>query len=104
MDNDQEQPQLRNNPVFVISIAVVLALVMIAISVFSYIGSDTRKTIEQIQLNNKSKSAQEIIPKGSEANIDLLTTIEKRITDDVQSHSDETDFSPNELTDSALGL
>lgn len=105
VDNDQEQKQLRNNPVFVISIACGVALFMIFVSVFSYIKSDTRKTIEQIQTNNShSKETPAIIPIGSEASTDLMNTVEKNVSNNIQSHSDETDFSPDELTDSALGL
>lgn len=105
MDTKHEHAQLRNNPIFVISIVSALALLMIAVSVFSYIRSDTRKTIEQIQANNiHSKESPPIIPEGSTASTDLVTGIEKSIAKDIQSYNDETDFSPDELTDSALGL
>lgn len=106
MDSDQEQSKLLNNPVFVISIASVIALLMMSVSIISYVKSDTRKTIEQIQTNNNlsKETPAVLIPKGSDANTNLVTNIEKSISKDIQSHNDETDFSPDELTDSALGL
>jgi ABC-type bacteriocin/lantibiotic exporter with double-glycine peptidase domain len=99
------QDQLRNNPVFVIGIACLLALIMIAVSVITYLRSDTRKTIEQIQTNNSHlKQDSSSLQKSGETTPQSITTTEKNITKDIQAHDDDTDFSPDELTDSALGL
>ena len=83
-----------------------LAGVMILISVFSYARSDTRKTIEQIQANNHLIQQQDstTLTKNGDVNAESVNEIEKSITKDIQSHDDEADFSPDELTDSALGL
>lgn len=106
MENNPDKALLRNNPIFVIFIACLLAAVMILISVFSYARSDTRKTIEQIQANNHLIQQQDstTLTKNGDVNAESVNEIEKSITKDIQSHDDEADFSPDELTDSALGL
>ena len=105
MENKPEAPLLRNNPVFVIFIACLVAGLMMAISIFGYLKSDTRKTIEQIQANNNNlKKDIATLPKNGDITIDYVTTTEKNISKDIQSHNDDTDFNPDELTDSALGL
>ena len=105
MENSNDKTLLRNNPIFVIGIACLIAGAMTAISVLSYARSDTRKTIEQIQTNNHLiRQDQSTLPNDGEVSSKSLNATEKIITKDIQSHSDEVDFSPDELTDSALGL
>lgn len=106
MENNSDKLLLRNNPIFVIFIACLLAIIMILISVFSYARSDTRKTIEQIQANNHLTQQQDVtsLTKDGQVNAKSVDAVEKSITKDIQSHDDEADFSPDELTDSALGL
>jgi len=105
MDTNNDKSLLRNNPIFVIGIACLLAIIMTFVSVLSYARSDTRKTIEQIQTNNHLLQ-QDQLPqlKDGEVSTKSLDATEKSITNDIQAHSDETDFSPDVLTDSALGL
>jgi len=106
METSEDRTLLRNNPLFVIFIASLLALAMFAFSFTLYYRSDTKKTIEQIQANNlldnSQTSTESQLP--SELNSDYLDSLERSITELVNSHSDESEFNPDELTDSALGL
>jgi hypothetical protein len=104
MENKPDHSMLRNNPVFVICIACLIAGLMMSISIIGYVRSDTRKTIEQIQANNTLKQDIATLPKNGEVTTDYVNTTEKNISKDIQSHVDDTDFSPDELTDSSLGL
>lgn len=104
MEN-KEQDQLRNSPVLVIGVACLLAIVMMFVSIFTYVRSDTRKTIEQIQTNNnhlKQDTSSE--PVSGKTTPESVAATEKAITKDIQSHDDDVDFNPDELTDAALGL
>ncbi|MCA9347522.1 hypothetical protein KC930_03010 [Candidatus Saccharibacteria bacterium] len=103
MDNE-EQKLLRNNPVFIISISIVIAGIMTAVSVLLYLRSDTRKTIEQIRQNNQTSiSNEDILPSGKITS-ESLTAVEKNISEKIHAYDDDADFSPDSLTDAALGL
>jgi hypothetical protein len=104
METDTGKPALRNNPFFVISIALVVALLMSAASLVSYYRSDTRETVEQIQLNNINGAAlvEKAIPE--ELSPEYIDDVEKSIEASVSSMSAEVDYNADELTDSALGL
>ena len=106
METNEDRTLLRNNPLFVIFIASLIAIAMFTFSFLLYYRSDTKKTIEQIQANNildKSQVRNESqLP--DDLNSDYLDSLESSITDLVTAHSDDSEFSPNELTDSALGL
>lgn len=106
MDNNEEKNLLRNNPLFVIGIASLLAIAMFTVSFLLYYRSDTRRTIEQIQENNLNilydESSSDALP--PELNDVYLDTLEERIKRQITDHSDDTEFSSDELTDSALGL
>ena len=105
MDNNQDHSLLRNNPIFVICIACALAAIMMSVSILSYIRSDTRKTIEQIQANNNTlRQDPSVITLTGDLTPTLITSTKKSIVKDIESHDEDTDFSPDELTDSALGL
>ena len=97
--------KLRNNPFFVITIASILALLMSLVSFLLYYNSDTRKTVEQLQLNTQQINADPDAFTPKEAlSTEYITQVQEKVSDTIMTHSDETDFSAAELTDSALGL
>lgn len=105
MENKDDRILLRNNPVFVIGIACLLAILMFSGSLLAYLHSDTKKTIEQIQANNlRSIETPKELSLSAELNDAYLDQLETNIQTQISSHSDETDYSSAELTDSALGL
>jgi hypothetical protein len=106
MEVNDHKPQLRSNPIFVISISIVVALLMLTISFLKYYNSDTRRTVEQIQLNNQKlikdeKTHSVVVGQLDKQSIEALG---KDITTKILSHSTESDYSVDDLTDSALGL
>ena len=105
MDSNQDQTLLRNNPVFVIFIACMLASAMMFVSIFSYVKSDTRKTIEQIQTNNTTlRQDSSATSLTGELTPILILNNKRNISTDIESHDEDVDFNSDELTDSALGL
>lgn len=106
MDSNEEKTLLRNNPLFVIGIASLLAIAMFSVSFIIYYRSDTKKTIEQIQENNlqsaSDDSSSDALP--AELNDVYLDSLETQIKEQIAEHPDDTEFSADELTDSALGL
>jgi hypothetical protein len=106
MENNPHKPELRSNPVFVITIALIVALGMFTISFLMYYNSETRRTVEQIQVNNQNIIKEEKSHTITVGQLDKqsIETLGKDITTKVLSHSADTDYSPADLTDSALGL
>lgn len=106
MESNDDKALLRNNPLFVIGLASLAAIAMFTISFLSYYNSDTKKTIEQIQTNSQrnASEAQGDTTLPADLSPEYLTTLEGKIEDSISTHSDDTEFSPDELTDSALGL
>ena len=102
--SSEEKALLRNNPFFVIGIASLIAITMFAVSFISYYNSDTKRTIEQIQANNLNGVTDTDQQFQTELNGTYIDDLEKTISDKVTSHVDDVEFSPDELTDSALGL
>jgi hypothetical protein len=106
MENNSEKLLLRNNPFFVIGIASLLAIGMFTVSFLAYYHSDTRKILEQIQANNLSAPplSEADTLRSDELNATYIDELEKSIKEAIDSHPDDVEFSPDELTDSALGL
>mgnify|MGYP003532905843 FL=1 len=106
MENNDDKTLLRNNPFFVIGIACLIAIIMFAVSFLSYYHSDTRKTIAQIQANNLNTETEQTndVVVSTDLNANYIDNLEKSITDKILAGDDDADFSPEELTDSALGL
>jgi uncharacterized FlaG/YvyC family protein len=105
--NETDKPQLRNNPVFVIGVACLLALTIFGVSFTTYYNSETRRTIGQIQKNNEllvKKESKVLSPTNKELNDQTIKEIQNSITSTIDAQSDESDFSVDALTDSALGL
>lgn len=104
METENTRAPLRNNPFFVISIALIVALLMSTASLVSYYRSETRKTVEQIQKNNIDGAllVEESVPE--ELSPEYVDRVEKNIEDSVSGMSSEVDYNADELTDSALGL
>ena len=97
--------QLRNNPVFVTSLACVVAIVMFLISFTTYYRSDTRRTIAKIQQNNLASSkSKPNVYRQTDLSKQGLDGLRQDIADKVFAHSDDNEFSADNLTDSALGL
>lgn len=105
MDHETQYHHLRNNPFFVITVAVLVAIIMILLSTYMYLRSDTRQIVEQIQVNNseliKSETDNSII---GEFSPEMIDAIESNIRDDITSLNTDADYNPDELTDSSLGL
>lgn len=103
--NQKEKGLLRNNPIFIITIACLVAAAMSTVGFLAYYHSETRRTVEQIQINNQQEEiASELVPAGNELDGAYVDTLEDGISKAVQKHGDESEFSASELTDSALGL
>ena len=101
----QPENRIQNNPVFVIAVACLLALIMSSISFVLYYRSDTRKTVEQLQKNSLEKESQANSSAApTEISVDYIDEVEEKAGDLIDTHNNETDFSAAELTDSALGL
>ena len=104
MEVSQEK-KLRNNPFFVITIACIIAVIMSLISFLLYYNSDTRRTVEQLQINTQQLNEEAVdLTANQELSDAYIDTIEKEISDSILVENDEADFSAAELTDSALGL
>ena len=94
-----------NNPVIAIAVAILLALILSGLSLVSYLRSDTRKTVQLIQKpSSDSSDTISSIDTTSPLKASDLDTIQTDALKDLDSVSDTTDFSPNDLTDAALGL
>jgi hypothetical protein len=103
MESDTERKHLRNNPIFLVSIAMVVAILMTFISLLTYYNSETRRTVEQIQQNNATPVAQARESVPSELTDQYVDFVEKQVTNDINGLSAEADYN-DELTDAALGL
>lgn len=100
-----EKRLLRNNPLFVITIACLLALLMSAISFYLYYNSETRRTVELIQQNNQQLNLDEVSDKLPEKlSKEYLDQVEKDVINEVTSHSTDFEFNPEDLSNSSLGL
>lgn len=95
----------RNNPVIAIAVAILLALILSGLSLVSYLRSDTRRVIQLIQKPSSDNTANvSTIDTTSPLKSADLDTIQTDALKDLDGVSDTTDFSPNDLTDAALGL
>jgi capsular polysaccharide biosynthesis protein len=102
---DTPKLSLRNNPVFIIAISCLIALLMTAISFWLYYRSDTRQIVEQVQANSRQLE-QQVVDDAQVGVLDSdnVDSVEQSIINTIEDLNDETDFSAAELTDSALGL
>lgn len=104
-NNKTEKPLLRNNLVFIIFIASMIAIVMSTVGFLAYYRSDTRRIVEQLQINNQQEEVESVLaPSTGELDAPYIDSLENGITGAVEKHNDETEFSASEITDSALGL
>ena len=103
MENNEDK-LLRNNPFFIISLCCLAAMTMTTASILAYMRSDTRKTIEQIQQNNRTTTSVQQASVTGPVTSTTLSTMQKDITDKINTMDNDTDFDPDKLTDSALGL
>jgi len=104
-NNQTEKELLRNNPVFIITIACLIAVVMSVIGFLAYYNSDTRRMVEQLQINNQQEVVESTLaPATGDLNSAYINSLEDGITQAVEKHDDDTEFSSSEITDSALGL
>lgn len=103
---ETEKRELRNNPLFVISIALFTALLMSAISVLMYYNSETRMIVEQIQQNNSEIGESTTLPEAlsGELNQAYVDSLEAKIRSDIAGLDPNVDYNPDELTDAALGF
>jgi len=102
-----EEKQLRNNPIFVITIAVVVALLMAGFSTLSFYHSETRTKLLRIQANqlaDESLETKAFVEDEGDVTIEELDNFLESTQNSVRSLDDATDYSSEELTDSALGL
>jgi hypothetical protein len=105
MESKPRIESVRNNPVFAFALAISLAAVMFLISFLTYYHSDTRRTIERIQVNTQTLNKKSSVYDPTQAvTTQSLEILRQNIDAKISAHKDEVDYSPNELTDSALGL
>lgn len=103
----QKQPKQKtasNNPVIAIAIAILLALILSGLSLVSFLHSDAHKTVQLIQKNPTDTTSDSALDTTSALKSSDIDSIQSAITKDLAGANDAADFSPNELTDAALGL
>jgi uncharacterized protein YpmS len=105
MENNSDKAILRNNPLFIITLACLIAIGMFLVSFITYYHSDTKKTIEQLQANNQQLANDEkTSPVLNDLDQKSIEKLRQNLTEQIQAHNDDVEFSSDELTDSALGL
>lgn len=104
-DKNETGVLLKNNPVFVIGVAIAIAFVMILVGFLLYYGSPTRLTVEKLQQNKRDVNSSSVIltTSGPLSTTDI-ESITQTIEVDVSKLKDEVDYDAAQLTDSSLGL
>ena len=104
-DNDvRKETEQGANPVMAIGIAILISLILSAISLTIFLRSDTRKNLELIQRPTNQATVDPSIDETSPLKAGDLDGIEQAILRDLEPLRTDVDFNPNELTDAALGL
>jgi hypothetical protein len=106
---EQSNPKnlLRNNLTFVVSCAIVLASMLIAISFSSYLSSPTRALVDILQANKQTSSAKQTVEQfksSGPVTKDELKGLIETTKASVGSFSDDVDYNPEALNDESLGL
>ena len=105
MIDDKDGLKLRNNPVFVIGVAISIALAMITIGILMYYHSPTRLTLDGLEENKRELGTVKIDDtKTGPITAGELKIESKAIEENITKLSDETDYAADRLTDSSLGL
>ena len=105
MMDDKDSLKLRNNPVFVIGVAIVIAMTMITIGILMFYSSPTRLTLDGLEENKRELGASKIDnTKTGPITAGELKLESKMIEDNITKLNDEADYAADRLTDSLLGL
>lgn len=99
---EESTHKFSTSPIFAIAVAIVIALMMSAVSLLMYYRSDTKKVVDQIQANSATTSNVDV--EGSELTESFIEVVKTEITRDITQHDNSADYNPNAVNDETLGL
>ncbi len=106
MSDDTDSRQLRNNPFFIIIVAIFIALTMVVVNLIFYYHSSTRQIVDGIQENKRDIQTNLTLDRSKTGPLTAseLQSASAAIQSKLTSLDDDKDYNPDQLTDSALGL
>lgn len=105
-EEDENPKNLGTNPLIAIGIAIFIAFIMVTATTVIFLHSDAYTTVKQIKIGNEAVKSLDktLLDTDSPINAQDIDNYSLSIYQRLKAIDDYTDFGPEAVSDSALGL